>query len=132
VAYYDEVIIGARRRIFGGARVCDPQKTSSYSLLLNRSHLLHAKIFAKNVLSLARNGETSALRRVEWTQVKTKKTLAVQWVAGEIEAVPVVSATGLEIRAADRFLEFARTHIPNFARYSVANDLQRGKPTCVL
>jgi len=64
--------------------------------------------------------------------VKTKKTLAVQWTAGEIEAVPIVFTTGLEIRAVDRLLQFARTHNPNYARYSAANDPQRGKPVPVL
>jgi hypothetical protein len=64
--------------------------------------------------------------------VKAKKTLAVQWTAVEIEAVPVIVATGLEIRAVDRFLRFARTQNPNYARYSPANDPRRGKPTLVL
>ena len=61
-----------------------------------------------------------------------KKTLAVQWTAGEIEPVPVVFTTGLEIRAVDRFLRFARTHNPNYARYSATNESRRGKPTLVL
>jgi hypothetical protein len=46
--------------------------------------------------------------------------------------VPVVLATGLEIRAVDQFLRFMRTHNPNHARYSATNDPQRGKPTVVL
>jgi hypothetical protein len=65
-------------------------------------------------------------------RVKAKTKLTVDWAATELEAVPVVLATGLEIRAVDRFLRFARTHNPNFARYSAANDPQRGKPTLVL
>jgi hypothetical protein len=64
--------------------------------------------------------------------VNIKKTLAVQWTASEIEPVPVVFTTGLEILAVDRFLRFARTHNPNYARYSAANEPRRGKPTLVL
>ena len=64
--------------------------------------------------------------------MKAKKTLMVNWVAGEVEAVPVVVATGLEIRAVDRFLRFARTHNPKLARYSLENEPKRGKPVLVL
>jgi hypothetical protein len=61
-----------------------------------------------------------------------KKTLAVKWTAGEIETVPVIFMSGLEVLAVDRFLRFARAHKPNYARYSATNDPQRGKPMLVL
>jgi len=99
---------------------------------LNQSHLSRAKSFAKNGKPLPKKGKTSAVQGVEWAQVKTKRILAVQWTAREIEPVPVLITTGLEIRAVDRFLRFARTHNPNYARYSVDNDPRRGTPTLVL
>jgi hypothetical protein len=89
------------------------------------------KGFAKNAKPQPRKGETPAVERVEWAQVKTKRTLAVQWTAAESEPVLVVFTTGLETRAVDRFLQFARTHNPNYARYSATNDPRRGKPTLV-
>jgi hypothetical protein len=104
----------------------------SFFILLIKSHLSHATYFSRNVLPLASNGETSAGKTVEWGHMKSKKKLAVEWVAMEVETVPVVSATGLEIRAVDRFLRFTRTHNPNFARYSAANDPRSGKPVLVL
>ena len=83
-------------------------------------------------MSLARDGETASRAKSRVEQVKAKKKLAVQWTASEIEAVPMVLTTGLEIRAVDRFLRFVRTHNPNHARYSAGNDPKRGKPTLVL
>jgi len=63
--------------------------------------------------------------------VKTNKNLSVKWESAQIEIVPVVSATGLEVRAADRLIQFVRNN-PNGARYSADNDLRRGKPVMVL
>ena len=83
-------------------------------------------------MSLTKDGETPSRAKSKVGQVKTKKTLAVEWMAAEIEAVPVLLTTGLEIRAVDRFLLFVRSHNPNYARYSATNDPQRGKPTLVI
>jgi hypothetical protein len=64
--------------------------------------------------------------------VKAKIKIAVDWAETEVEAVPVVLATGLQIRTVDRFLRFVRKHNPNLARYSATNEPQRGKPSIVL
>jgi hypothetical protein len=58
--------------------------------------------------------------------VYTKETsLAVQWADALVEDVPVVSATGLELLAVDRFLRFMRPRNPNHARYFSANNQKR-------
>jgi hypothetical protein len=61
-----------------------------------------------------------------------KIRLAVSWEPAAPEAVPVILTTGLEVRAVDRFVRFARTHNPKFARYSATNEPKRGKPVLVL
>jgi hypothetical protein len=75
--------------------------------------------------------KTIFMKRIEWGHVKTKKVLSVQWNLVQVEVVPIVSTTGLEVRTADRFLEFVRNN-PNTARYSADNDPRRGKPVLVL
>jgi hypothetical protein len=63
--------------------------------------------------------------------VKTKKTtLAVQWTEVRREDVSIVFASGLEILAVDRFLQFMRSRNPNHARYSPTNEGKR--PAAVL
>jgi len=58
--------------------------------------------------------------------VNAKETsLAVQWADALVEDVPVVSATGLEVLAVDRFIRFMRPRNPNHARYSPANNQLR-------
>ena len=64
-------------------------------------------------------------------RVKAKTRLPVQWTVSETEPVPVLFVTGLQIRAADRLVQFVRSHKPNYARYSAANDPRRGKPVLV-
>lgn len=86
---------------------------------------------AKNVLCVARDVKTSAEKPVEWGHVKTNKSLSVKWESAQIEMVPVVSATGLEVLAVDRMLRFVRNN-PNGARYSENNEPRRGKPVMVL
>jgi hypothetical protein len=63
--------------------------------------------------------------------VKTNQMLSVKWESAEVEAVPIVSANGLEVLAADRLLRFVRNN-PEGARYSAGNDPLRGKPVMVL
>jgi hypothetical protein len=55
----------------------------------------------------------------------------VDWTWEEAEAVPVVSATGLEILAVDRLVQFVRNN-PNGARYSAVNNPKSGKPITIL
>ncbi len=81
---------------------------------------------------LAKDVKTPPVERVNWWRVKAKMNIAVDWAATEVEAVPVVLATGLKIRSVDRFLQFARKHNPNLARYSATNDPKRGNPIQVL
>ena len=54
-----------------------------------------------------------------------KKSLAVEWTHALVEDVPVVSATGLELLAVDRFICFVRQRDPNHAKYSPANNQKR-------
>jgi hypothetical protein len=63
--------------------------------------------------------------------VKKKKMLSVKWESVEVEAVPIVSTSGLTVRAVDRSVRFVRNN-PNAARYSVRNDPWRGTPVHVL
>jgi hypothetical protein len=63
--------------------------------------------------------------------VNRKKMLSVKWESVEVETVPIVSATGLEIRAVDRLVRFVRNN-PNAAKYSERNDPWRGKPVHLL
>ena len=78
-----------------------------------------------------KGGETPAAVNTTVGRVKVKTVLAVRWTASEIEPVPVMFATGLNIRAADRRVQFVRSHRSNYARYSAANDPRRGKPVLV-
>jgi hypothetical protein len=60
-----------------------------------------------------------------------KKTkLAVQWVDVPLEDVPMIAATGLEILAVNRFIQFMRRRNPNHARHSPTNEWKR--PAAVL
>jgi len=79
---------------------------------------------------LATDGKTAAGKPVEWEQVKTNR-ISVEWEPADAEVVPVVSASGLELLAADRLLQFVRNN-PQGARYSANNDASRGKPITVL
>jgi hypothetical protein len=54
-----------------------------------------------------------------------KITLAVQWVDVPREDVPMIAATGLEILAVNRFIQFIRRRNPNHARYSPTNEGKR-------
>jgi hypothetical protein len=62
--------------------------------------------------------------------MKTKTILGVQWTESFQQDVPVVSATGLEIRAVERLLRFMRQSNPNHARYS-PNNRQKGPARAV-
>jgi hypothetical protein len=79
---------------------------------------------------MAMKGETVIAKQLEWGHMKTNK-ISVEWTWEEADAGPVVSATGLEILAADRLLRFVRNN-PNGARYSVANNPKSGGPITVL
>jgi hypothetical protein len=79
---------------------------------------------------LAIDGETAAEKPLEWGQVNTNK-ISVDWSWEEAEAVPVVSATGLEILTVDRLLRFVRNN-SNGARYSAVNNPKSGKPITIL
>jgi len=57
--------------------------------------------------------------------------ISVEWESADAEAVPIVFASGLEVLAADRLLQFVRNN-PNGARYSANNEPWRGKPVPVL
>jgi len=63
--------------------------------------------------------------------VETKKTtLTVQWTEVPREDVSIVWASGLEILAVNRFIQFMRQRNPNHARYSPTNEGKR--PAAVL
>ena len=93
--------------------------------------LMGCRNLAKNVLRAPRDVKTSAAKPLEWGHVKTNRNLAVDWEPAQIEIVPVVSASGLEVLAVDRLLRFVRNN-PNGARYSENNEPGRGKPVMVL
>jgi hypothetical protein len=57
--------------------------------------------------------------------MKTKTLLAVEWTDVAIENVPIVSATGLEVLAAKRFLHFVERSNHNRATRLMANAPQR-------
>jgi len=131
VAYYDELAVAARRaQTIPGADSQDRSTTAS-SIYLIQSHLSYAILFAINGVRPPRVGETPARANAKLGRVKVKTVLAVRWTASEIEPVPVLYATGLKIRAADRRVQFVRSHRPNYARYSAANEPRRGKPVLV-
>ena len=86
---------------------------------------------AKKGRPLPMEVKTFAAKSLEWGHVKTNRTLSVKWEPARIEVVPVVSASGLEIMAVDRLVQFVRNN-PNGARYSENNEPGRGKPVMVL
>jgi hypothetical protein len=81
-------------------------------------------------MPMAKDGETAAGKLLEWEHVNSNK-ISVDWIWEEAESVPVVSATGLEILAVDRLVQFVRNN-PNGARYSAANNPKSGKPITIL
>jgi hypothetical protein len=85
---------------------------------------------AKNVMPMAKDGETAPEKLLEWEHVNSNK-ISVDWIWEEAESVPVVSATGLEILAVDRLVQFVRNN-PNGARYSAVNNPKSGKPITIL
>jgi len=89
------------------------------------------KTWQKRVCVLARDGKTAAAKRVECEHVKANRMLSVKWESARAEAVPIVSASGLEVLAVDRLLRFVRNN-PHGARFSADNDPRRGKPVMVL
>ena len=76
------------------------------------------------------DGETAATKQLESRHVNTNK-ISVEWTWENAEAVPVVSANGLEVLAVDRLIQFVRNN-PNGARYSAVNNPKSDKPTTVL
>jgi len=97
--------------------------------ILRRNHCDFDKR-AKNVMPLAMDGETAATKQLESRHVNTNK-ISVEWRWEDAEAVPVVSANGLEVLAVDRLIQFVRNN-PNGARYSAVNTPKSDKPTTVL
>jgi len=93
--------------------------------------LISCGSLAKNVLPVAKEVKTSAAKHLEWGHLKTNRNITVKWESAQVEVVPVVSATGLEVLTADRLLRFVRNN-PNGARYSEDNEPRRGKPVMVL